>query len=487
MISDIRHYHIIEKLGQGSFGAAYKVLNKNDNKFYVLKQIFLQNNKNEEFKLLQKEANILSKLNCEYIVKYFDSFSENNCFCIIMEFCEGLDLRKFIKGYKEKNKFIEKNLIYSFVNDLLEGIKYIHDNNIIHRDLKPDNIFIDKYNKLKFGDFGLSIKLNDTRYATSKVGTYIYMAPEIIKGEKYNNKVDIWSLGCIIYELCTLNFCFIDTSIFGLCNKIVKEKHGKIDINKYEQNLKNLIDNMLNKNYKIRPNINEFYYSFNQIIKKNKILSVAVFGYTGSGKTTFCEFYIEQFRRYNKDFSQVPHSNIFERCGVKCDFIDTSYDSSINDSLKSSCYFLREKKEIDYIIILMDLHLRLSIKEYIKFLSNLFNPTEFFTHLCFVFTHSWFKDIEQEIKKKETKKNYLIKEIGNIINDNANIKEKNIASKIKIYFIDIKEEYYYNDIENKKAKEIFDNIIEEIKLNVKKYPPINTENLVMKEKFEHEG
>ena len=289
MIVDIRNYHIIEKLGQGSFGTAYKVLNKNDNKFYVLKQIFLQNNKNEEFKLLQKEANILSKLNCEYIVKYFDSFSENNCFCIIMEFCEGLDLRKFIEEYKAKNKTIEKNLIYNFIKDLLEGIKYIHDNNIIHRDLKPDNIFINKNNKLKIGDFGISIKLNDTRYTTSKVGTYIYMAPEIIKGEKYNNKVDIWSLGCIIYELCTLNYCFFDTSIFGLCNKIVNEKHGKIDLNKYENDFQNLIDNMLNKNYKIRPNINEVYNSFNQIF--NKILSVAVFGLPSSGKSTFCEFY----------------------------------------------------------------------------------------------------------------------------------------------------------------------------------------------------
>ena len=195
MTSDIRNYQIIQKLGHGSFGAAYKVLNKNDNKYYVLKQISLQNTKNEELKEIQKEANILSKLNCEYIVKYFDSFSENNCLYIIMEFCEGLDLGKFIKEHKANNKFFEMNLIYDFIRDLLKGIKYIHDKNIIHRDLKPDNIFIDKNNKLKIGDFGISIILNDTRYAKTHAGSYIYMAPEIIKSEKYNNKVDIWSLG----------------------------------------------------------------------------------------------------------------------------------------------------------------------------------------------------------------------------------------------------------------------------------------------------
>ena len=133
----------------------------------------------------------------------------------------------------------------------------------------------------------------------------------------------------------------------------------------------------------------------------------------------------------------------------------------------------------------MDLHLRLSIKEYIKFLSNLFNPTEFFTHLCFVFTHSRFEDIEEEIVIMEKRKKSLIKKISNIVNDNANIKEKNIASKIKIYFIDIKKKYEHNNIKNKKAQETFDNIIEEIKLNSKKYPPINTENLVMKGEFEY--
>ena len=111
--------------------------------------------------------------------------------------------------------------------------------------------------------------------------------------------------------------------------------------------------------------------------------------------------------------------------------------------------------------------------EYIKFLCNLFNPTEFFTHICFVFTHSYFEEIEEI----EVMKNIFIKELGNIINDNANIKDKNIASGIKIYFINIRKKV------DKKTQETFDNIIEEIKLNVKKYPPINTENLIMKGEF----
>ena len=98
----IKDYKIINKLGQGSFGSAYKVINIKDKKYYVLKQILLDEAKKEEKDQLMKEAIILSKLNNDHVVKYFNSFMENNSFNIIMEFCEGLDLRKFINSIKRR-------------------------------------------------------------------------------------------------------------------------------------------------------------------------------------------------------------------------------------------------------------------------------------------------------------------------------------------------------------------------------------------------
>ena len=79
-------------------------------------------------------------------------------------------------------------------------MKEIHDKNLIHRDLKPSNIFISKDNKMKIGDFGISKQLIGTKHANTKTGTSNYMAQEILKGEKYDNKIDIWALGCIIYN-----------------------------------------------------------------------------------------------------------------------------------------------------------------------------------------------------------------------------------------------------------------------------------------------
>ena len=144
------------------------------------------------------------------------------------------------------------------------GIKEIHKNNIIHRDLTPDNIFINKNNKIKIGDFGIS-KIN-IDYAKTQIGKIQYLAPEIILGNKYNNKIDIYTLGCIIYELLTLNKYYNDTKI--------NNKDGKIDVNIYNQKWQNLLDLLLNNDINKRPNIDEVYkYIKDEIIINNNSIN----------------------------------------------------------------------------------------------------------------------------------------------------------------------------------------------------------------------
>ena len=148
---------------------------------------------------------------------------------------------------------------------------------LIHRDLKPENIFINKNNEVKLGDFGIARQLCfDNNYASTFIGTFVYMAPEEWSHKKYSNKVDIWALGCIIYELLTLSKCF-NGPILELMNKITKEPHGKINLNKYNHKWQNLIDLLLKKNYKERPDINYVCdYLKNElldnIIKNNEII-----------------------------------------------------------------------------------------------------------------------------------------------------------------------------------------------------------------------
>ena len=135
----------------------------------------------------------------------------------------------------------------------------IYKNNLIHRDLKPQNIFINENYIIKIGDFGISKQITDNSKAKTDIGTQIYYAPERLDEGEYDNKVDIWALGCIIYELYTLRECF-PTRCF-LCNAIKDKKtYGKIDLKYYNRDLQNIIDKLLEANPNNRSNIEKVFY-----------------------------------------------------------------------------------------------------------------------------------------------------------------------------------------------------------------------------------
>ena len=169
------------EIGEGGFSHVYKVLNKKDNKYYALKEIseFDENTKNE--------VKILSSINHDNIVNYYNSFiQKDNSFSqkeklyIVMEYCEKGDLRKLINSHKEKKQKIKENEIIKI--SICEGLKEIHKRNIIHRDLKPENIYLNKDLKIKIGDFGISKQFEKPKqYAKTINGTINYMAPEMIQ------------------------------------------------------------------------------------------------------------------------------------------------------------------------------------------------------------------------------------------------------------------------------------------------------------------
>ena len=264
-------YKIIEQLGEGGFGKAYKVENKKDKNIYVMKKIPINTKNLEELKSIENEALILKEINSEYIVKYIESFIDNAQFNIVMEYCENKDLKSFINFHKDKEQLINEEVIYNIALDICSGIKAIHSKNLIHRDLKPENLFISKDYKVKIGDFGISKKLINMNYAQTQKGTFHYMAPEILNGQKYDKRIDIWALGCILYELFTLEFCFDYGNIAGLINNIIKGNHGKIDTNIYNIEWQNIIDSLLKVDYHERPDINEVIEKIEEIKKNNLI------------------------------------------------------------------------------------------------------------------------------------------------------------------------------------------------------------------------
>ena len=240
-------YNIKRKLGEGGFGIVYLV--EKDNKDFALKQCKIKLTK-EEIEQYKTKINTLSKINNEYLIKYYETFMENDILNILMEYAGEKNLKQFIEDYKNKGELIDEKIIKNIIIQICRGLKEIHDKKIIHRDLTPDNIFIDDKKKIKIGDFGIStITTTYNRYANTRIGKSHYLAPEIERGLEYNNKVDIYSLGCVIYELFTLNEYYID--------KVIEEKDCKINIDIYNSKYQKLIDLLLRKDYHERPNIEE--------------------------------------------------------------------------------------------------------------------------------------------------------------------------------------------------------------------------------------
>ena len=218
--SKLTDYEIQAKLGQGSFGIVYKIKRKcnqslsfscitliADQKIYVLKQIDTSKMSSQMRKEAVHEATILSKINSPYIVKYYDSFTEKSNINIIMEYCENGDLGLYLK--RQMGKSLPEQIIWRFFLEMCLGLQYLHSNKILHRDVKTINMFLTKENKIKIGDLGVAKLLNQTaNFAHTVVGTPYYLSPELCEEKPYNHKSDIWSLGCVLYELCTLKHPF---------------------------------------------------------------------------------------------------------------------------------------------------------------------------------------------------------------------------------------------------------------------------------------
>lgn len=122
---------------------------------------------------------------------------------VIPRFILDGDLATFIKNAKRKGDFIDEKVILSWFIMLVWGVKCLHSKNVLHRDLKAANVFLTKHRFVKIGDFGISKILNTTS-AKTFVGTPYYLSPEICSNQPYEFSSDIWALGCILYEMCTL-------------------------------------------------------------------------------------------------------------------------------------------------------------------------------------------------------------------------------------------------------------------------------------------
>ena len=265
--------YIIEKqLGKGTYGVVYKVKKKEDNKIYVLKQISLIGLTQEQKADVKLEAQVLSKIKSKYVVQYYDSFEEDGKLNIIMEYCDSGDLNDFLEKHKQTKHLLSENLVWKIFIKITLGLADIHKLNILHRDLKSLNIFLKKDEDIRVGDLGVAKILNQTYFAKTFIGTPYYLSPEICEDKKYNDKSDVWALGCILYELCTYQHPYTARSQGGLILKILNDNPKPIH-NYYSKELSDLISLIFVKNFEKRPSCLDIL-KMKFVIEKAKSLGI---------------------------------------------------------------------------------------------------------------------------------------------------------------------------------------------------------------------
>ncbi|RLN31487.1 hypothetical protein BBJ28_00025770 [Nothophytophthora sp. Chile5] len=296
-------YEQVRIIGKGSFGVVTQIVRKADRKPLVWKEVNYGAMSEKEKQLIVSEVNILRELRHPHIVRYLDRVIDKQAtkIYIVMEYCEGGDLGQFIKrkkreGYVKTNhvsfgqllsstnipdadlwgfgcsSYIEEGFIWHIFTHIFLALKECHRHRegnairpILHRDIKPGNIFLDSnvrsshvsFNNAKLGDFGLAKELSsESRFAQTNVGTPYYMSPEMVNEMTYDDRSDIWALGCLLYEMATLGPPFDATNQLALAKKINAGKFTRIP-SQYSEGLFQVIRWMLHRQRSRRPRIED--------------------------------------------------------------------------------------------------------------------------------------------------------------------------------------------------------------------------------------
>ncbi|CAK8673061.1 unnamed protein product [Clavelina lepadiformis] len=258
----MENYKLLQRLGKGAQGSVYLVENRHDGLNYVLKKV--ECNDESEANKAFKEAMALQELRHQFVCGYkefFVTWDKDECamfVCIVMDFYEMGDLAKVLKTKRLKQENIDEVILKKWLGQMVEALVFVHKKEVIHRDLKPSNIFMTKNLSISIGDFGVATVMGDARTRTrTTVGSMNWMAPEVME-RPYDERSDVWSLGCIALELATCAFLDpvqISSTLFEIKQnpQCLEDILTDLPKYKYSPNLCQVIRTMLRRNFQQRP------------------------------------------------------------------------------------------------------------------------------------------------------------------------------------------------------------------------------------------
>ena len=260
--TSIRDFKKEKILGKGSFGSVYLVRRRQDNKIYALKTVILEKLNKKEQENSVNEVRILASINHPNVIGYKEAFwdDEKSALNIVMEYADDGDLHSKIEKMKKAGGYFKENIIWSYAIQMIEGLKALHDKKIMHRDLKSANIFLvkDKH-QCKLGDMNVS-KVIKEKVLHTQTGTPYYASPEVWNDAPYSYKSDLWSIGCVIYELCNLKPPFQGKDLDELYENVCKGNPERIN-KAYSDELWKMILMLLQVDVNKRADCNMFLNS----------------------------------------------------------------------------------------------------------------------------------------------------------------------------------------------------------------------------------
>ncbi|XP_077861662.1 serine/threonine-protein kinase Nek8-like, partial [Saccoglossus kowalevskii] len=214
----------IRTVGKGAYGAAVLYRKKDDDSLVILKEINMHDLTAAERQMALNEVNVLAMLDHPNIISYYDSFEEDGTLMIEMEYADGGTLHQYLAG--KQGKELEEKEILTMFQQMIAAIRHIHEHNILHSIIVINN-------------FNLSF---------------------VCEGKPYNEKSDIWALGCILYEMACLQKTFEGSNLPALVNKIMKGQFTPVK-GSYSVEFKALVRDMLQREPEYRPSANELMYA----------------------------------------------------------------------------------------------------------------------------------------------------------------------------------------------------------------------------------
>jgi len=245
------------KLGQGTYANVYKGKHRfRPDEVVAIKAINFDEKSTQDQKYLKQEISVMIELNHPNTIKMFTHQKLGPIVYLVMEYCSGRDLRSFLD--KQPGKRLAEDIARNFMCQITSGLRYLHEKGIIHRDLKPQNILLSEDSHgatLKICDFGFARFIE--AQMTSILGSPLYMAPEIMMGRSYTAKSDLWSVGCIFFEMLAGSTPLKPNSMVHL-RQLVSDANPIVFPPEISNHCKDLIHGLLQKKSSDRLDWNQF-------------------------------------------------------------------------------------------------------------------------------------------------------------------------------------------------------------------------------------